>query len=69
VVYTAIPSLEVTPVTQRYTGLPGGNYRYESLTSEFVCDIEFDNHKLVTTYPGLFKRVWANDSPATVFRS
>jgi hypothetical protein len=69
VVYIAIPSLEVTPVTQRYTGLPGGRYRYESLTSEFVCDIEFDNHKLVTTYSGLFKRVWANDAPATSFRS
>jgi hypothetical protein len=58
VVYIAIPSLEVTPVTQRYTGLPGGNYRYESLTSEFVRELEFDEDKLVTTYPGLFRRVW-----------
>lgn len=59
VVYFAIPSLEVTPEVQRYTGLPGGSYRFEAISSDFTKDIEVDSDKLVTTYPDLFRQVWS----------
>ena len=43
---------------QRYTCLkPGQQYRYKSLDSDFVRDIDVDSDGLVVTYPGLFKRV------------
>jgi hypothetical protein len=57
VVYISIPSLDVTPIVQRYTGLAEDRYRYESMTREFVRDLEVDADKLVVTYPDLFRRV------------
>ena len=44
---------------QRYTKLDpaGRRYRYESVDSDFTRDIEVDEHALVVTYPGLFRRL------------
>jgi hypothetical protein len=57
-VYVQLPGLALTTDRQRYTCLePGKLYRYESLDSAFTRDIEIDEHSLVTTYPGLFRRM------------
>lgn len=58
VAYIAMPELTPLPDPQRYTCLdPGRRYRFESLDSDFSCEIELDAHGLVTTYPGMFRRV------------
>ena len=55
--YVRFPELEITTDPQRYTCLdPMRRYRYESLDSDFVRDIEVDPDGLVVTYPGLFRR-------------
>ncbi|HJZ77334.1 MAG TPA: putative glycolipid-binding domain-containing protein [Vicinamibacterales bacterium] len=57
-VYVRLPDLSVTIDPQRYTCLKRGRlYRYESLDSDFVRDVEIDADGLVVTYPGLFRRV------------
>jgi len=57
-VYVQLPGLTITTDRQRYTCLaPNKLYRYESLDSAFTRDIEVDDHRLVVTYPGLFRRV------------
>ena len=57
-VYVRLPEFSVTTDPQRYTCLrPLSRYRYESLDSYFVRDIEVDEDGLVVTYPGLFKRL------------
>jgi hypothetical protein len=57
-VYVSLPEFTVTTDPQRYTCLePGRRYRYESLDSDFVREIETDAQGLVVTYPGLFRRV------------
>ncbi len=58
VVYVDLPDLTLTTDRQRYTCLdPGRRYRYESSDSDFARDINVDDHGLVVTYPGLFKRL------------
>ena len=57
VVYFQLPSLAISTDRQRYTHLAGGRYRYESIDSDFTRDIEVDEHGLVITYPGLFRRL------------
>jgi len=58
VVYVLLPELTITIDPQRYTCLRrGGRYRYESLDSDFVREIDIDTDGLVVTYPGLFRRV------------
>ena len=58
VAYIDVPSLTVTADPQRYTCLEQMHrYRFESLDSDFVREIEVDEHGLVVNYPGLFKRV------------
>ncbi|AIF82148.1 hypothetical protein NTE_00064 [Candidatus Nitrososphaera evergladensis SR1] len=58
VAYVSLPDLAVTADLQRYTCIePGRLYRYESVDGNFSRDIEVDEHGLVVTYPGLFKRV------------
>jgi uncharacterized protein len=58
VAYIDVPSLNVTADPQRYTCLePMRRYRFESLDSDFVREIEVDEHGLVTLYPGQFRRV------------
>jgi len=57
-VYVQLPGLTVTTDRQRYTCLEyARRYRYESLESDFTREIEVDDHGLVVTYPGLFRRV------------
>ena len=56
--YVHIPDLDIVRDPQRYTCLePLRCYRYESLDSDFVREIEVDADGLVVTYPGLFKRL------------
>ncbi|MGO9454093.1 MAG: putative glycolipid-binding domain-containing protein [Candidatus Binataceae bacterium] len=57
-VYVHFPDLAIVSDPQRYTCLePLRRYRYESLDSDFVREIEVDQDGLVVTYPGLFKRL------------
>jgi hypothetical protein len=57
-VYVQLPSLDITTDRQRYTCLEyAKRYRYESVDSDFTREIEVDDHALVVTYPGLFRRV------------
>jgi uncharacterized protein len=57
-VYVRLPDLTVAIDPQRYTCLKRGRrYRYESLDTDFVRDVDIDVHGLVVTYPGLFRRV------------
>ncbi|MFE0014241.1 putative glycolipid-binding domain-containing protein [Mesorhizobium sp. NPDC059054] len=57
--YISVPALEVFPDPQRYTCLEeGSRYLYESLDSDFRREITFDEHGLVTDYPGLFRRLF-----------
>jgi len=56
-VYVELPELTLTTDPQRYTCLERGRYRYESLDSDFVREIEVDGHGLVVVYPGLFRRL------------
>ena len=55
--WVAVPELAVSPSPQRYTFVrrePRGRIvRYESLDSDFVAQITFDEHGLVLDYPGL----------------
>ena len=56
-VYVQLPGLTVTTDRQRYTCLEPNRYRYESLDSDFTREIEVDDHGLIVTYPGVFRRV------------
>jgi hypothetical protein len=56
VAYVGFPDLAVTTERQRYTRTGERQYRFESLDGEFVRDIDVDEHGLVVTYPGLFRR-------------
>jgi hypothetical protein len=56
--YIEVPSLTVSPATQRYTALETGRlYRFESLESDFTADLPVDEDGFVLDYPGLFKRL------------
>jgi uncharacterized protein len=70
VVYVDAPSLEVTPVRQRYTclasGADGARYRFEALPyaalpDGFSAELSVDADGLVREYPPLFRRVWAGE--------
>lgn len=55
-----MPSDTLAPFVdgQRYTCLePGKRFHYEATDGSFEAEIEFDDHGLVTNYPGLFRRV------------
>jgi hypothetical protein len=56
VAYVGFPDLAVTTEPQRYTRVAEHRYRFESLDGSFVRDIEVDEHSLVVTYAGLFRR-------------
>lgn len=65
VAYVQFPDLDVSIDRQRYTCIrPLRLYRFESLDSDFVRDVEFDSDGLVVTYPGLFHRIGPNESGA-----
>jgi uncharacterized protein len=56
--YVRFPEQTVTTDPQRYTCLePMRRYRYESLDSDFVREVEVDADGLVLIYPGLFRRL------------
>jgi hypothetical protein len=58
VVYILLPAFEIVVDPQRYVCLePLRRYRYESLDSDFVREIEVDGEGLVVSYPDLFRRV------------
>jgi hypothetical protein len=54
--WVQFPSLEIRPLSQRYTRLAERVYRYESDTG-FMADLEVDDAGVVTTYPGGWERV------------
>ncbi len=56
VAYVGFPDLAVRTEPQRYTRVAERRYRFESLDGDFVRDIDVDEHGLVVTYPGLFRR-------------
>jgi hypothetical protein len=58
VIYINLPKSGYKPVKQRYTNLGEGFYKYESLDSGFVSDIEVDDNGYVINYPGLWQRVF-----------
>ena len=55
--YVAFPELAVSPDPQRYTRLSAARWRYESLDSDFIREIDTDAEGFVTLYPGLFRRI------------
>jgi hypothetical protein len=58
VAYILLPEFKVVTDPQRYVCLePLRRYRYESLDSDFMREVEVDRDGLVTLYPGLFKRL------------
>ncbi len=58
-VYIQLPNIAISTDRPRYTCLDAGRrYRYESVDSDFTCEIEVDALGLVTNYPGLFRRVF-----------
>lgn len=59
VLFVHVPSLEIEPWHQQYTGLEPKRVRYESIGSDFMRELEIDDDGLVVTYPGLFRRVWS----------
>jgi hypothetical protein len=70
VVYIDAPSLEITPVRQRYTCLDrepeGARFRFEALPypglpDGFVAELTVDAAGLVRDYPPLFRRVWSEE--------
>ncbi|MBM3601693.1 MAG: hypothetical protein FJX35_26165 [Alphaproteobacteria bacterium] len=58
VCYIEPPALTVRISPQRYTCLTPTRYRYESLDTGFMRDIEIDGDGLVTIYPDLFRRLF-----------
>ena len=59
VLYIHVPTLNIEPWDQRYTGLAADRVRYESIGSDFMRELEIDADGLVVDYPGLFRRVWS----------
>lgn len=58
IVYIVLPAFSVTVSPQRYICLePLRRYRYESLDSDFVREIDVDSSGLVVTYPDLYRRI------------
>lgn len=65
VAYIALPSLEVRPMTQRYTRLDASTIRYVSQDGAFTRDIAIDQDGMVVEYPGLFTRAFPAGSTAS----
>ena len=56
VAFVAFPALSVRAVSQAYTRLGPGRYRFDSPEHAFTADIGTDDEGLVLDYPGLFYR-------------
>lgn len=52
-----LPSLQVIPSVQRYTGLGQGRVRYESEQRDFRSDLSIDADGFVIDYPQLAQRI------------
>jgi hypothetical protein len=58
VLYFNLPHNEFKPARQRYTNLGHGYYKFEALDTGFITVIQTDGDGFVTSYPGLWKRVY-----------
>lgn len=58
VLYILLPEFELQKTDQYYTRLEERVYRYEQPATGFTAELPFDDHDLVTDYPGLWKRVF-----------
>ena len=58
VLYFDIDNWCFKKVEQNYTKLTDNLYKYEGVFRNFVADLPIDDYGFVTTYPGLFKRVY-----------
>ncbi|MGO4433024.1 putative glycolipid-binding domain-containing protein [Paenarthrobacter sp. RAF9] len=54
--YIEAPSLRVLPDPQAYTRTAVNLYLYESLDSDFTCNITVDPDGFIIDYPGLYSR-------------
>jgi hypothetical protein len=59
VLFIHVPSLQIEPWEQRYTGLAADRVRFESVDDDFQRDLAIDDDGLVVDYPGLFRMVWS----------
>lgn len=59
VLFIHVPTLEIEPWRQQYTGLTPDTVRYESIGTDFRRELTIDGDGLVVEYPGLFSRVWS----------
>lgn len=55
--WVRFPSLEVMPLTQRYTRLDHRRWRYESRGGAFSAELDVDDRGLVVRYPPAWERV------------
>ncbi|GAE04428.1 hypothetical protein JCM10914_473 [Paenibacillus sp. JCM 10914] len=55
--WVRFPSLEISPLPQRYTRTGENTYRYESNDGAFQADLEIDEHALVTQYADIWSRI------------
>jgi uncharacterized protein len=62
--WIAVPELTVHRSEQRYEPIDSSRVRYVGLDSDFTAELEFDEHGLVVSYPGMAERVHAVSSPA-----
>jgi len=58
VLYFDIKNWSFKKVEQYYTKLTDNLYKYEGVFRNFVADLPVDNFGFVTTYPGLFERIF-----------
>ncbi len=69
VAYINVPTMQTTPVKQRYTRLEDGDdgqhYQYIGLSTGFQAELVVDRDKLVVAYPKLFMRVWSSEELAS----
>jgi hypothetical protein len=62
--WARFPEFTVEPFPQRYTRLADRRYLYESLTSDFMAELEVDELGLVVNYQGLFERQSESSAPS-----
>lgn len=55
--FVDMDTLSVTPREQCYTQLSPTRFRYLSVQSGFIAEIEIDSDGFVVFYPGLFQRI------------
>jgi hypothetical protein len=62
--WVAVPQLTVHRSEQRYEPIDATHVRYVGRDSDFTAELEFDEHGLVVSYPGMAERVDDVSSPA-----